>query len=415
MPDIPKMSLKTIQLQTPEFKAATYTPVQADTSLLANALSKYEDRKKEAYTEHSLVSQALGAVKSQLHRDPDTDNFVSKLSNEAESQINQYVEQGDYAGAIYASKQLASSIANNTELIARTRSNKDYEEKLKSVEERTDISPQTKARWKKQNQYSFTPILDADGNVIGGKDWAPTDSKWASSGYMPISDLDWTKTVQSIVSIVAPNKSSNTTHTGTSTTVDNNNIHYDGKSVGSVRDHSTTYGVSSTKLDYNKLVEAKNKLFADGTFRAQAEQDFWNQVDTYQSYKLAVDNAKTPQEKEHYEKELEQFTNGKNKILNSSGALIDLNDYIDTHLDTLLKDASYTWTEKNKSVDTKRGDSKAFSGSSSNNPVQNGNGGGGPVPLGPSVTQGPNVIVVPFAPTSNLSFDAKQNVIDNSK
>lgn len=43
------MSLKTIQLQTPEFKATTYTPQQADTSLLANALFKNEERKRSIY------------------------------------------------------------------------------------------------------------------------------------------------------------------------------------------------------------------------------------------------------------------------------------------------------------------------------------------------------------------------------
>ena len=418
MPELPKMSLKTIQLQTPEFKATTYTPQQADTSLLANALFKNEERKKEAYTEHSIVSQALGTVKSQLHRDPDTDNFVNKLSQEAESQINQYVQNGDYSGAIYASKQLASSIANNTELIARSRSNKDYEEKLKSVEERTDISPQTKARWKKQNQYSFIPTLDSNGNVTGGKDWAPTDSKWAASGYMPISDIDWTKTVQSIVSVVAPQKTSSTVHRGSDISNESGNLNNDGKSIGTVRGSSTTTGQSLTKLDYNKLLAVKNKLFSDGTFRAQAEQDFWNQVDIYQTYKAAVDNAKTPEEKEHYENELLQFSKGNNKILDDSGALTDLNDYVNTHIDTLLKASSYTWKETNKSTDTKIGNSKSQAagyGGGGGGSTTSGGGGGNQVPLTVGPSNGPNVSFTPADRTTNLGFDAKNNVINNSK
>ena len=416
MPELPKMSLKTIQLQSPEFKATTYTPQQADTSLLANALFKNEERKKEAYTEHSIVSQALGTVKSQLHRDPDTDNFVNKLSQEAEAQINQYVQNGDYSGAIYASKQLASSIANNTELIARSRSNKDYEEKLKSVEERTDISPQTKARWKKQNQYSFIPTLDSNGNVTGGKDWAPTDSKWAASGYMPISDIDWTKTVQSIISVVAPDKTSNTIHTGNegpSAKGKSNNS----KSTLTVIGSSTTKGKSSTKLDYNKLLSVKNKLFSDGNFRAQAEQDFWNQVDTYQTYKSAIDNAKSPEEKEHYQNELLQFSNGKNKILDDSGSLIDLNDYINTHIDTLLKASSYTWKETNNSTDTKTENKEQIAGYrwGAGGSTTSGGGGGNQVPLIVGPSNGPTVIFTPADRTINLGFDAKNNVINNSK
>ena len=179
-----RLSLNTVDFQPAVFTPIEFRPVEQDYSILERAMAKQEERKEKAITQQSLVKQALGKAREQLHQDDETLGWFDAKARKIEDDIKTASEVGDYATALQTGIEAAGDIVNDTELNARIRTNAQYNEEYERQRQRVgkDISQATFNWWSKKNPYKYTNI-EQDGRIIGGEDW--------KASFVPVNDLKW--------------------------------------------------------------------------------------------------------------------------------------------------------------------------------------------------------------------------------
>lgn len=171
-------------------------------SMLSKGFAQQEERKQNAIQQHSVIKQALGKAREQLHQDPDTLMWFDQKANNIEKSINDAAQVGDYAGALNAGLTAAGDLANDASLNARIRSNTQYKEEFERQRQRVGkgISQATFDWWVKNNPYHYEDIKDINGVIIGGNDW--------QSNFTPVDDLKVDELALRAAQLLKPDKGS---------------------------------------------------------------------------------------------------------------------------------------------------------------------------------------------------------------
>lgn len=196
-----RLSLNTVDFQPTVFTPIEFKPVEQDYSILERAMAKQEERKEKAVTQQSLVKQALGKAREQLHQDDETLGWFDAKARKIEDDIKIASEVGDYATALQTGIEAAGDVANDTELNARIRTNAQYNEEYNKQRDRIGkgISQATFDWWVKTNPYTHTNIYDKEERVIGAQDWKAENT--------PVDDLNASQLAFTAFKLLSPEKS----------------------------------------------------------------------------------------------------------------------------------------------------------------------------------------------------------------
>lgn len=168
-----RYSLRKIGLQYAPQESVVVNSSAPDMNLLANSFKQREERKLKALNAQSNMDATFAKIKEQLHNDEETLNWWSNKESEYKADVASFIKTGDYGSALEFATQLGAQAVNDGELIARMKTNQQYNDWVNRTKNRTDIPDITKRRLiqDNKNQYKFTKIYDANGNVSGGEDW----------------------------------------------------------------------------------------------------------------------------------------------------------------------------------------------------------------------------------------------------
>lgn len=196
-----RLSLNTVDFQPTVFTPIEFRPVEQDYSILERAMAKQEERKEKAITQQSLVKQALGKAREQLHQDDETLAWFDAKARKIEDDIKTASEVGDYATALQTGIEAAGNVANDTELNARIRTNAQYNEEYDKQRDRIGkgISQATFDWWVDTNPYTHTNIYDKEGRVTGAQDWKAENT--------PVDDLNASQLAFTAFKLLSPEKS----------------------------------------------------------------------------------------------------------------------------------------------------------------------------------------------------------------
>ena len=149
------------------FQGNTFTPQQADMSLLARSLDKIEQRELATNQQRGATAKALADVELNEAEDEWKANYANRIQDE----INGLIAFGDYSNALNRSAVLAGKALADPALRGRVRAQQEYKKKRDEVLARTDLNQVTKDRWLEQNPYHYEDKFDAYGNVVVGTKW----------------------------------------------------------------------------------------------------------------------------------------------------------------------------------------------------------------------------------------------------
>lgn len=172
-----RYSLRKIGLQYAPQESVVVNSSAPDMNLLANSFKQREERKLKALNAQSNMDATFAKIKEQLHNDEETLNWWSNKESEYKADVASFIKTGDYGSALEFATQLGAQAVNDGELIARMKTNQQYNDWVSKTKNRTDISDITKRRLiqDNKNQYKFTKIYDTNGNVSGGEDWIASE------------------------------------------------------------------------------------------------------------------------------------------------------------------------------------------------------------------------------------------------
>ena len=211
MPDIPTMSLKTLQFTPAVFTPSQYEFKEADMSFLERSLAQKEARMKEAAQSASAIDRALGEIETKLN--PSEAKWFEGYKSNIKNQIQSSLDSGDYGDVVRDATRLAGTVVADPRIIGRVRSQEAYDKELQTQQARRDrgeISPITFDWWASHNKYSYTDNTDESGNYIEGSPWKAEST--------PVKDLRWDEAAQLAYKLITPKKGASTRGGGHSTT-----------------------------------------------------------------------------------------------------------------------------------------------------------------------------------------------------
>lgn len=211
MPDIPTMSLKTIQFNPVVFTPSQYEFKEADMGYLERSLAQKEARMKEAVQNKSAIDRALGEIETKLN--PSEAEWFEGYKNDINNQIQTSLDSGDYGAVVRDATRLAGTVVKDPRIIGRIRAQESYDKELQIQQARRDrgeISQNTFDWWASHNKYSYTDNTDASGNYIEGSPWKAEST--------PVKDLNWAEHAATAYKLITPKKGSTTRGGGHSTT-----------------------------------------------------------------------------------------------------------------------------------------------------------------------------------------------------
>ena len=211
MPQMPTMSLKTVQFTPTVFTPSQYEYQAADMGILERSLAQREARMKEAAQGKSAVDKALGELELKLN--PAEAKWFEGYKQDIKNQIQSSIDSGDYGEAIRTSTYLAGSTVQDPRILGRIRSQEAYQKELQTQQARRDrgeISQNTYDWWANKNKYSYTDNTDALGNYIEGSPWKAEST--------PVKDINWAEQAATAFKLITPKKGSSTRGGGHSTT-----------------------------------------------------------------------------------------------------------------------------------------------------------------------------------------------------
>lgn len=288
------ISFNPVTFEGAGFKPVVFEPKEPDLSILERSLARNEERQTKAVAEQNAVRQALGKVKSQMHQDAETEQYIIDLENQINDNIAGAASMGDWAGALNIAVDEAGKLTNNSEVIERIRTNNQYEEWDKTLKQRLQDGKigQTKYQWAlDENKYKFNPIKDENGTVIGSEGWSPTRRI--------VDDIDWTSASKLAFSMVTPKKESVSTQSSSSSYVN-----------GTGSSGSSSRSEAFESVDVADIRESMKNVISgmpDGYERLA--QDF--EVRQYELKKLQErrDNATSEQERKNLDSQIQLIKN----------------------------------------------------------------------------------------------------------
>lgn len=331
MPEIPTMSLKTVQFNPTVFTPTQYEYKAADMSLLAQSLAQKETRMKEAAQGKSAIDRTLGELELKLN--PAEAEWFAGYKNEIRNQIQSSIDAGDPGAAARDATILAGSVIQDPRILGRIRSQEAYDTELKTQQARRDrgeISQNTFDWWAAHNTYSYTDNKDANGNFIEGSPWK-ADTR-------PVKDINWAEHAATAYKLITPKKNTSSNGGGSSVT------NADGTGTGSK--WSNNSGVEEITVE-DILGNIDELLSATPDGYRQAEQaynvavyDFERLETQYKS--LADDNPK----KEVLGQQLE----ARRKLMYKNGSPIDYKEYYARMIteNRYAGTLAYRWTTSGK-------------------------------------------------------------------
>lgn len=262
MPEIPTLSLKTVQFVPTVFTPSQYEYKAADMSILERSLAQREARMKEAAQNKSAIDRILGELELELN--PAEAKWFEGYKQDIRNQIQSSIDSGDYGAAVRNATTLAGSVIQDPRILGRRRSQKAYTEELKTQQARRDkleISQNTYDWWVANNKYSYTDNKDGNGNYVEASPWQATTR--------PVKDINWAEQAATAFKLITPKKNTSSKGGGSSTT------NADGTGEGSKWSSSS----STEQITVEDILENIDDLLSatpDG-YR-QAEQA-WNVAD----------------------------------------------------------------------------------------------------------------------------------------
>lgn len=151
------------------FQPGVFQPQTTDYSILQRSLEEKEKRKNNANQEYIKLCQLLAEKHQLLHNDQETLQWFENLKKETLGRVQSLLNIGDYDLALEKAIRLQGEIAYNPELSAKIRANAEYEEICNRIMSRTDMTQSEKNEWIKSHPYKFSPFIDKDGVIFGGK------------------------------------------------------------------------------------------------------------------------------------------------------------------------------------------------------------------------------------------------------
>lgn len=152
------------------FQGNTFTPQQADMSLLARSLDKIEEREEKLATQRLALGEAFSKARELLPDNEETNQYITDNQNRIRDNINAMVNAGDYAGALNSARRLAGDFISSPEYNARVKEHKSRKEWIEQLD-RSNVDNYIKEYYKDtyQDRNNFT--RDKNGNITGTAGW----------------------------------------------------------------------------------------------------------------------------------------------------------------------------------------------------------------------------------------------------
>lgn len=268
-----RFTLNTAGYSPTVFNPIEFKPVETDLSILNKAMLLQEERQKEAVEQTSTIKSALGKVREELHRDPETLAWFDAKANEIENNLNIAAQVGDYAGVINLAKQEAGNLASDAELTARIRNNKEYEARMQELDNMVSqgyIYNSTANYIKKTNPYSNKFVKDDNGNIIGSEEW--------NFSKKPVKDLNINQLFEQSFKSIQPDIKSSQKQTNL---VSGNVAEY--SRAGAYSNITEQHSSTKRKVSPSEIItQAQNILFSNPDWEQQLEQLYGGAWQTYQ-------------------------------------------------------------------------------------------------------------------------------------
>ena len=246
--------------------------INTDVSLVRDVINTLNEQQSKTQDVADSVIQAFNSVEL----DPSESEYKKKLVDKYVSEIR--ANPFDTLNA----RKLANEAAMDQEFQGKMKAHNQHDEFKKRVEALRDndkISPITAERLlsEPENQYKYNPIYDADGNIVGVKDW--------KAGKEPVARIDRTKLMQFAAQITAEKHNKAVTQRGSAVT------NADG--TGSASDK--TYGKETqvkTKEDIREMFDAVFSQFPGA--EESLRQDYEDDIYLYKKSKAELETTTDP-------------------------------------------------------------------------------------------------------------------------
>ena len=143
-------------------------PVRMNLQVYQQAINTISNNIEAANQEYKELMITLSDYGDRLNNDKETlswfEKYKQKISDTFNSKMN-----NDPAGARNYCIRTKGDIAVDPELRARIRTSEEYKEQIYYIQFRSDYSEDEKKEYIKNHPYIFIPIVDDDGEIIGGK------------------------------------------------------------------------------------------------------------------------------------------------------------------------------------------------------------------------------------------------------
>ena len=317
MPDIPTMTLKTMQFNPVSFVPAQYEYKAADMNILERSLAQKEARLKEAVQNKGAVDKVLGEL--QLKLNPAEANWFETYKQDIRNKIQSSIDAGDPGNAIIDAQLLGSSVAQDPRILGRIRAQEAWTKEITTQQARRDkgeISQNTYDWWvDTHGKYKYTDKLstfkDENGNY---KSKIIEDDSWIADT-RPVADINWAVQAKQAFELITPSKDSSSSEKGGKT------VNATGTGSSWTKNSSKAYQ-KVTIDDIRSSIE--RNLDATPDSRRQVEQDF--DVKVYEFKKLEQ-QYKNMSDYDPEKAILEQKLNERKKLLYNNGSLIDYKEY----------------------------------------------------------------------------------------
>lgn len=277
----------TLEAAPVDFRALEFKPQELkvegpDMNLHAQALARYEQRKKEAQQERKSFDVTLEKIRTTIGDDEDSkqwfDNFVAKHT----ADIDEAISTGDYGKALSLATLSGNAILRDEEYLDRKKNWEDYKLQRDTIEKNNNINQITKQRWLETHKYEYNVGDDGRWHKKGD-DFNPY------SGNAVVDDIDWERSIALAMGMAQPKTTSDSTQNKTGSQISNTNAegisHAKGSSAGS------QFSTQTTILTKTQLRNNVTQYFKTSEHRAQAAQAFENDKYVANKLKERINNA----------------------------------------------------------------------------------------------------------------------------
>lgn len=304
--NVPKYSLKAATFNPNTFEGVVFKPEQEDMSLLANSLSRMEERRRTATEKASAMDVAFGEMRNKLHQDEETLSWFNDFANSYKDRVNGFVQTGDYGNAINAAVKFAGEAVNDPELIGRMKTSEQYKTQDDTQKARINkgISQATYNWWKENNKYKHRNIYDDKGNVVGAEEIQTS---------VPYDDINFAEHALTAFKMLNPDKDVRSSRSERSSS-----SYVDGTGGGSTRASGSSRGYERVRKEdiLANMDELVNALPGGAARVEQAYDVYKNELKTMNDSLVDLERQLTGlvEGTKEYEDKLKEINDQRQKI-----------------------------------------------------------------------------------------------------